>query len=255
MTNPAQTYKDRPILTTEEVDAMIRKAEGLPSKYFVLRAQALVAIAKKFGKRRTEIACLATSDIACVGDDIEFTFRLAKKHKRGLFQYLKEMRALVKKGKADPSILDKPLPQLEVDWKAWQETQAGHSVKNEVSLKSISVNDKYAHYILEYLRFLKANYPRARYLFPSGVTVFGMNYMIDPEKHLSGRQLLRIIKPLNPRAWLHLFRESKGAEIARAAGRNLESVYLVKDGLDLESEESAYHYVRRFAVQKQPLET
>jgi hypothetical protein len=74
------------------------------------------------------------------------------------------------------------------------------------------------------------------------------------DQHLSGRQLLRLIKPLNPEAWLHLFRETKGAEIAKDKGRTLDAVYAVRETLDLENEETAYRYVRRYAVQEMKAE-
>ena len=43
-------------------------------------------------------------------------------------------------------------------------------------------------------------------------------------------------------------RELKGADVAKQYGRTLESVYHVKDARDLESEQTAYHYVKRFVV-------
>jgi hypothetical protein len=96
---------------------------------------------------------------------------------------------------------------------------------------------------------LEQYYPETEWLFSSGRSVFG-NYFIEPLKHLSGRQLLNLIKPLNRSAWLHLFRETKGAEIAKELGRNLTAVYEVRETLDLEKEETAYRYVRRYAVQE-----
>ena len=87
------------------------------------------------------------------------------------------------------------------------------------------------------------------WLFPSGKTVFGETYILYPEKHLTGRRMLSLIKPLNPTAWMHLFRETRGAEVARDKGRSLDSVFAVRDSLDLENEATAYRYVRRYAVE------
>jgi hypothetical protein len=253
MTNPKND--NRGILETEEIDHMIDKADTIKNEYFRLRAKCLVAVAKKFGKRRTEMARLTRPGVKIEGDNVEFTFNLAKKHKRGFFQYLKEMRSLIEKGKLPASVLEKPLPELEKDWRVWQDTKAGHRIKTDTSPQSISTSDKYAKYVLDYLAYLDQNTPDAQFLFPSGRTLFGMSYIINPNEHLTGRQLLRIIKTLDPEAWLHLFRETKGAEVAKAHGRTLTSVYNVKDALDLENEETAYRYVRRFAVQRQPVET
>jgi hypothetical protein len=102
---------------------------------------------------------------------------------------------------------------------------------------------------------LSEKYPGVKYLFPSGYEVFGSAYVVLPDSHLSGRQLLRLIKPLNESAWLHLFRETKGAEIAKAEGRTLKAVYEVRETLDLENEQTAIRYVRRYAVQEMKAET
>jgi hypothetical protein len=69
--------------------------------------------------------------------------------------------------------------------------------------------------------------------------------MVVPDKHLSGNQLLRLIKPLDPKALCHLFRETKGTEIAKAFGNNLAGITEVKETLDLEEEATAYRYTRR----------
>ena len=86
-----------------------------------------------------------------------------------------------------------------------------------------------------------------------------MSLLITYDKLLvpavSGRQLLLLIKPLDKKAWLHLFRETKGAEIAKEYGNNLAGITEVKETLDLEKEETAYIYTRRYAVQEIKAET
>jgi len=120
----------------------------------------------------------------------------------------------------------------------------------------MSIEDKYAKYILNYLQFLSIHYPESEYLFPSGVELFGSGeYVLKGKKPLTGSQLLRIVKPLNPSAWLHLFRETKGAEIAKRFGRTITAISEVRESLDLEEESTAYHYVRRYAAKKQETET
>jgi hypothetical protein len=44
--------------------------------------------------------------------------------------------------------------------------------------------------------------------------------------------------------------ELKGGEVAKEHGRTLESVYEVKEALDLENETTAYNYVKRSVVCK-----
>jgi len=248
LTNPKTEYRQRGILSSDEVDLMLKQTDTLQTEYFRLRAKALICLLKKFGKRRSEISRLTTKDLNFLPEDLEVTFHLSKKHKRGLHQFFKVCK------KSNPSILEKPLPEIKQLWEQWQQTQDGHTVKNSVSLQSISLGDKYAAPIIQYYNYMTTNHPEAQYLFPSGMTVFGQTYLIFPDQPLSGSQLLRIIKPLKNDAWLHLFRETKGAEVAKAHGRTLNAIYEVKDSLDLENEETAYRYVRRYVAKKQEIE-
>jgi integrase len=240
--------RNRDPLSNEEIDLMLVEADKIERNYFRLRVKALIGIVKKFGKRRSEIASLERENLEIKNGKLLVTFTLRKKHKRGLFQYLKWLE------KNNPIVLQKPLAELNLDWKQWTRTEAGYKVKEEKRTKSVDVNDKYARLILDYLDFLSEHYPDARYVFPSGTELFGTSYIVFEDEHLSGRQLLRLIKPLNENAWLHLFRETKGAEIAREKGRTLDAVYSVRETLDLENETTAYRYVRRYAVQEMKTE-
>jgi integrase len=252
MTNPKASYAGRGILSTEEIDAMIKAAENLSKSYFILRAQCLVAILKKFGKRSCENGRLRRDDVKQVvgdkGDELEFTFTLAKKHKRGMHQYIQAMK------KTNPSSLDKNYSEIEADLKAWQQSNEGHILKVSTSLQSISVNDKYAKYVIAYMNLLSKIAPRSVFLFPSGKELFGGKYMFYNNRHLQRAQLLNIIKSLNEKAWIHLFRETVGGEIAHKLGRSVSAVSEVKDALDLENEATAYHYVRRYAAKKHDVE-
>jgi hypothetical protein len=245
MTNPKTK---RGNLTAREIDDMLKRAEKLPTEYFKLRAQCLVALAKKFGKRRVEISRLERRDLTVTATELEAKFTLAKKRKRGLHQFFKHLE------KHSPAELTRPLPELKAMWREWQQTKEGHSVTEHTALKSIDLKDKYAPFILRYLKYLEQHYPEAKYVFPSGYSVFGNAYIIEPNEHLSGSQLLRIIKPLNKTAWLHLFRSSKGEETARFHGRTLESLHSVADTLNV-TEQTAMHYIEKYVPQKQPIET
>ncbi len=247
MPNPSKAYRYREILNNEEIDLMIEKADSLKIPYFQLRAKALVSLFKKFGKRRIENSRLMLSDLNQTPERLDITFTVAKKHKKGFFQYLKFLE------KESPEDLNKPHNELKKAWLAWAETPEGHRTKEYKSVKGASLEDRYIQNIIAYRDFLKVHYPENKFLFPSGRDVFG-HYIIIPERHLSGRTLLRIIRQLSKTAWCHLFRETKGAEIARARGRNITTVFEVKDTLDLEKEETAYRYVRRYATQVMPTE-
>jgi integrase len=248
MTNPSNRYKNREIPTNQEIDAAIAKADEISNDYFRLRVKALIALAKKFGKRRKEIAIVEVADVRTERHYLIVTFTIVKKHKKGLFQYFRFLK------RSDPDGLNKPYPQLVEDWKAWRETELGQRVRTERRTKKVNIRDRYAKMILEYRDYVKANFPKAKFLFPSGKAVF-QNYVVDEDNHLSGRQLLRLIKPLDPTLWLHLLRETKGAEISRDLGMNITAVTEVKNMLDLEREETAWNYVRRYAVQEAKAET
>ena len=154
MTNPSLEYKNREVLSNDEIDDMIKAADNLDIEYYQLRAKALISIAKKFGKRRIEITRLKRSEVEQIDNDLQFKFTIAKKHKKGLFQYLKESEKLINEGNADPSILNKALPEIKEDWRTWQETEQGHRYKTETALQSISMQDKYVQFINDYVHFL-----------------------------------------------------------------------------------------------------
>lgn len=120
--------------------------------------------------------------------------------------------------------------------------------------KRFPLENPYAHHIVKYLEWMKQNHPECQYLFPSVNSVFGITLAFYKDKHLSGRQILRTIKQLNPKAWCHLFRETRGAEVVRADERkrgeaSLMTVYRVKRALDLERETTAWNYINRYATE------
>jgi len=248
MTNPKDEYAKRGPLTNEEIQDMLDRASKIQNEYFKLRVRALIGILKKFGKRRVEISNLKITDLKVENDFLFITFTLRKKHKRGLFQYLKYLK------KETPEGLNKAYPVLVAEWRTWRLTEEGSRYKEERRTKKVSVTDKYAKLILDYVAYLKEKYPKAQYVFPSGRTVFGQAYIVMDDRPLSGRQLLNLIKPLNRRVWLHLFREFLGKTIAEE-DNTIQGVYRVKESLDLEQEETAWRYIRRFGVQEVKAET
>jgi hypothetical protein len=216
---------------------MLEKADAIENKYFRLRVKAIIGLLKIFGKRRIELCLLEIENIKVEDDLMYLTFTVAKKHKRGLFQYFDFL-----KKQGDPELLNKPLPQLQEEWRAWNKTEPGYNVKRTLKPKVMPLSDKYAKLVLEYYEYLKQHYPFAKFLFCSGKVVFG-TYYLHQEEFLSGRQILNLIKDLDPQVWCHLFRKGKGSEVARKYGRTLESVFMVKDTLDLERTETALRYI------------
>jgi integrase len=242
--------KDRPPLTEEEVQSMLNKADSIEKRYFRLRAKAVVAIARVFGKRRSEIASLKVSDLKIEDGLLVITFTLRKKRKRGLFQYIRFLEGKIKKGELTLEEFEaKTQGQLTSEWRQWQDTKEGVRIKQVKSRQGVELTSHYAQLISEYWEYVKSQLPDCVYLFPAGKAIFS-DYAIDFEHHIGDGTLLDIVKALNPDCWMHLFREFKGGEVAKKHGRTLESVYEVKEALDLENEATAYNYVKRSVVRR-----
>ncbi len=127
-------------------------------------------------------------------------------------------------------------------------------VKTQVLVtKKFPISSRYAQHILNYRKYLKEHYPKTKYLFPSIRSVFGMTLAVSDTDHLSGRQVLNLIKELNPNGWCHLFRETRGAEIVKKDEEQKQlsifTVYRGQQGLDLERETTAWHYIKRYATE------
>jgi hypothetical protein len=190
------------------------------------------------------------SELKIENNELVINFTLRKKRKRGLFQYTLFLESKIKKGEMLRSELDsKTQQQLKAEWKEWQMTKEGVHEKKIKSLKSVDLNNPFAKIIVEYWNYVKTNLPRAKFLFPAGKAIFS-KYMIDNENHLEGQSLLLIVKSLDKNLWMHLFRELKGGEVAKKFGRTIQSIYEVKDALDLEKEDTAYNYIKRSVPKK-----
>lgn len=121
--------------------------------------------------------------------------------------------------------------------------------------KKIEDSNFHAKIIIEYLEYMKEKHPESKYLFPSTKNVFGLRTSFYYDEHLSGSQIWRIIKGLNPRGWVHLFRETKGAQVVRRDEKekgeaSIETIYRVKRTLDLELTSTAFRYIDRYGTQK-----
>lgn len=233
------TLRNRPIPTDQEIDSMLNLADKIPDEYFRLRAKAIIGIIKIFGKRRIELSMLELADLKAENGMLYITFTIAKKRKYGLFQFMQFCE------KHNPQMLEQPLPQIRKAWHEWQNTEQGYRIKKPRRPKATPLTDKYAQLIYEYYLHMQTKKKDAKFLFPSGKTVFGQSYLYNLDAALTGRQLYNIVKELNPQAWMHLFRKAKGEATARKYGRTLESVFMVKDTLDLSNDQTALHYVEQ----------
>jgi len=119
--------------------------------------------------------------------------------------------------------------------------------------KRFPLKSRYAQHIIEYKEWLEEKQPECKYFFPSVRNVFAMALSFSQDNHLTGRQILNIVKGLNPRAWCHLFRETRGAAVIKADEQkdkvSIFTVYKVKHALDLEKETTAWNYINRYATE------
>lgn len=210
MTNVRGVTQERKgVLSTREVDEMLKEADNIKSMYFSLRAKALISIFKT-GKRRASVAALEVADLEKKGDYLYITFTVVKKRKKDILSRRRTKR--------------------------------------------FKLSSRYAQNILAYLDYLQTHHSECKFMFPSIHSVFGLGYAVSEDRHLSGRQILRIVKQLNPKAWCHLFRETRGAEIVKKdesekGEASILTVYRVKRALDLESEATAWRYINRYATE------
>jgi len=101
---------------------------------------------------------------------------------------------------------------------------------------------------------MKKNQKDCVYLFPSTQNFFGKLKIFDTQHHLSRCQVLRLLRKVDDNLWCHLFRESLGGRTAERLGRSIRTVYEIRELLDLEREDTAYRYVRKYAEHMIPEE-
>jgi integrase len=180
------------------------------AEFFRLRAKAVIALLET-GKRRTEIASLERADVSHDDKSLFVRFTVVKKRK-------KNVRVL-------------------------QRT------------KRFRLSSQWSRFILEYIHYIDEKYPNSKFMFPRIHAIFGQTLIVDENAHCTGQQIWRIVKQLNPNDWPHLHREKRAvkeirADEAKFGEAKLETVYRVRNVLDLERETTAYNYIRRFEVQR-----
>jgi integrase len=212
--------KRKTVIDDKEIQEELKKVDSIKDEYFRLRAKAVIALLES-GKRRGELAMLELQDIKTDTEFLYITFKLEKKRR--------------KKTVDGKTVIVRKNPVLRT--------------------KKFNLTSPFAKIILEYLAYLKEHNPDVIYVFPSGKTIFGHTYIVYPYTHLRGWQIWKIIKDINARDWPHQHRERRAAKVVLADEKNLghttmETIYGVKRALDLEREQTAWNYVRRFETQK-----
>jgi len=198
------------VISDSELELMEKKADQIQEPYFKLRAKAVLSLLET-GKRRAELASLEVSDITEDQVFLYVRFTVVKKRKK--------------------------------------------SERTLQRTKKFSRDSKWAQYIRAYLDFLKREYPESKFVFPLGRFRFGSGYVVDPKQHIRPQEIWRIVKNLNPDDWPHQHRERRAVRVIRAdeakfGEAKLETVYRIRNVLDLEREQTAYNYIRRHETQK-----
>jgi integrase len=223
------------VVSEEEFREMLAKAEELKPEFFRRRAKALLCILRLTGKRRAEVAQLELDDFKVEEGFLSIRFRLLKKKRS--FKLCSECGAKnVKNAKfckqCGFDISDAPVQKRG---------------KTEESVKAIPLEHPLTRPILEYLEFLEKFEPKPKFVFPSVKSLFGESLIIYPERHLTGRQIFNIVRGLSAMVWPHLFRETVASDIVKQDS-SLIGAFKVQRRLDLESFQTGFNYLKRYAA-------
>jgi len=112
-------------------------------------------------------------------------------------------------------------------------------------LKAFPTSDPLTQNILKYLEHLQSLNPVPKFWLPSGKSIFGY-YIIDPNKHLSGRSVFSIVRSVSETIWPHLFRETVASDIVKQ-DNSIFAAFKVKRRLDLEDIKTGFGYLDRFS--------
>jgi integrase len=121
------------------------------------------------------------------------------------------------------------------------------SVITKRATKSIPLSDPLTQPILEYLDYLETLNPKPQFFLPRTVLAPGSSFTIMSEASIGGRQLLNLIRQVSDEVWPHLFRETQAAQVVQQDSSIL-GAYKVKERLNLESVQTGFRYLERYAT-------
>jgi len=120
------------------------------------------------------------------------------------------------------------------------------SVLRKQAIKLIPLTDSLTEPIIKYLDHLKGLEPKPKFLFPSVKSFFGTSFIIQFNKHISGRQVFRVVRSTSASVWPHLFRETVGSDVIKQDS-SIIGAFKVMRRLDLEDYKTGFNYLRRYA--------
>ncbi|MBT0160009.1 site-specific integrase [Candidatus Bathyarchaeota archaeon A05DMB-2] len=120
------------------------------------------------------------------------------------------------------------------------------NVMTKRSQKSIPLSDPLTRPILDYLDYLKSLDPTPKFYFPQTKSLWGQGYAILGDKAITGRQVFNLVRAVTEKAWCHLFRETAASDVVKS-DPSIIGAFKVQRRLDLESVQTGFNYVRRFA--------
>lgn len=111
--------------------------------------------------------------------------------------------------------------------------------------KSLPTTSPYAQAVTEYMQWLDQHKPGSRWVYPSPFS----------DRHANDFLIYRIVKGLDMNDWPHQHRERRAVKVLRAdeskyGTANLQTIFKIRDALDLEKEDTAYDYIRRYGIMK-----
>jgi len=195
------------ILRKSEIDQMLTAAERYPNGD---RLQCIIALAWLFGKRITEILRLKRDNITIINDYLSVRFSVLKKKKR---------ESAVPKKYTKRIKLDHPYVQYILDW----------------------INTIEEGYIFPSSSISRTDMVTTKYVNRDGKEVFGKYTYAREGGHLSRQAVHYYIKRINPKAWMHLFRESLATFMAENGATEEELMHW----FDWDDIRTAHEYVKR----------
>lgn len=264
MVNPK--HPEQQVLSDQEIEWMVSRADEVcHGKFFVLRAKAAVTLLK-FGNRRGELLALSQDDLKRQADgSVKVQFSLFKKRKPKEQFIINDFSGDDAKRIVEYSDYLRQI-RPECFW-LFPRTQSifGTQFKIDVprnadgSVKTDREMKLYIHTYVDKDKFTKKGVLTHRARKNKDGTPF-INRSIERRGIgvMSGCEMLHIIKSLNQKSWVHLFRDSYAADIVKESEEqnkgkaSLETVFQVQTALNLENPQTALGYTKRFMTRKRP---